>query len=85
MHDPVNHIGTRRVGQGALIMVEGVHFVFRRLYNLRSPVRKPLLDTSNLRRCECIEQFSETDLFDQSEIQGSELLDKWMTIGVLFE
>ena len=80
MNNPVYDICARRVCQGSLVVIEWVHLESRRSGQLLSLVRELLLDSSHLRRSKSVEEFSEVNLFNQTEVEGAKLLDEGVAV-----
>lgn len=80
MHDPINDICARRVGQGALVVIEGINFEGRGLHNFLSLVGELFFDTSDLGRGQSVEELREADLLNQTEVKRAQLLNEGVAV-----
>ena len=73
MHYPVDDIGTGRICERALIVIEWIYQKFRSFYYLLSLITEFLLDSSHFCQwsVQCFEEFIEIDVADCAEIHGS--------------
>ena len=80
MYDPVYHISAWRVCERSLVVIEGIHLIGRRLNKLLPLIRQLFFDTSNLGRCQCVEEISEVNLLNQAEIKWAEFLNEGVAV-----
>lgn len=80
MNYPVYNISARRICQGSLVVIERINLEIRRSGQLFSLIRELCLDSSNLRRSKGIEELGKVDILNQTEVEGTELLDKGVAI-----